>query len=179
MVLLVCLAGTVAAAPQVVEPTAVEIEDADTLVIKVDGVSYRIQLPGIDAPESAINPKLQRDVERTGLDVEILLALGRAADAGLREQLDASGPYRLSFDPDNRDRYGRVPGELLDREGQALSMRLVELGYAIPVSTAGAREAELGAAQAAAQAGGRGLWGSHPEVFAAWAQPADAPPPAR
>ncbi len=179
MLLLASLAGMVAAVPRLVEPTAVEIEDADTLLLEVDGMSYRIQLPDIDAPESSVNPKLQSDVKRTGLDAEVLLVLGRAADAGLQGLLNGSGPFTLSFDPDNRDRYGRVPGELLDRKDRALSLRLVEAGYAIPVGAAEGRAAELASAKAAAQAGGHGLWGSHPEVFAAWARPAEAGAPAR
>ena len=59
-----------------------QIEDADTLLVEVAGVSYRVQLPDIDAPENTANPKLQRDIERTGLDAEALLALGRQADEG-------------------------------------------------------------------------------------------------
>lgn len=177
--LLTSLAGALVAAPRQVETTGVEIEDADTLLVEVDGVSYRIQLPGIDAPESSVNPKLQRDVQRTGLDAEVLLALGRAADAGLQGLLETSGPFVLSFDPDNRDRYGRVPGELLDTGGRALSLRLVETGYAIPAGDAQGRAAELDAALAAAKSGGRGLWGLDPETFAAWAGPIDTPVPAR
>ena len=66
-------------------PSAVQarVKDADTLRVEVDGESYRIQLPGIDAPESVPNPKLLRDVERTGRDAETLLAMGRRADQGM------------------------------------------------------------------------------------------------
>lgn len=163
---------------QQLDPDLVEVEDADTLRVEVEGVSHRIQLPGVDAPESVPNPKLQRDIERTGLDAETLLALGRRADQGLRELLGGFLPYRLSFDPEKRDKYGRVPGELVNTAGQRLSVRLVEAGFAIPLRRGidSAQEAELDVATARARAERRGLWGSHPGVFAVWAQPASVAP---
>ncbi|MCP5430278.1 MAG: hypothetical protein H6962_08775 [Chromatiaceae bacterium] len=74
--LLLACSSALNAAPQQVVPESVQIEDADTLVVEVAGVSYRIQLPDIDAPENTMNQKLQRDIERTGLGAEALLALG-------------------------------------------------------------------------------------------------------
>ncbi len=174
-VLLLICSGALTAAPQEVVPGGVQIEDADTLLVEVAGVSYRVQLPDIDAPENTANPKLQRDIERTGLDAEALLALGRRADEGLRDLLRDFAPYQLHFDPDNRDRYGRVPGELVNAAGQQLSLRLVEEGYAVPVvNTDPLRQAALDAAASAARAGGRGLWGTQSDNFARWAQPAEA-----
>ncbi|MEZ5585491.1 MAG: thermonuclease family protein [Sedimenticolaceae bacterium] len=174
LLLLIC-SSALTAGPQEVVPGSVQIEDADTLLIEVAGVSYRIQLPDIDAPENTMNPKLQRDIERTGLDVEALLALGRRADEGLSDLLRDFAPYQLHFDPDSRDRYGRVPGELVNTAGQQLSLRLVEEGYAVPViNTNPLRRAALDAAVSAARAGGRGLWGTQSDNFARWAQPAEA-----
>ena len=57
LLLLIC-SSALTAGPQVVVPGSVQIEDADTLLIEVAGVSYRIQLPDIDAPENTMNPKL-------------------------------------------------------------------------------------------------------------------------
>jgi len=175
-VLLLALAGTVWADPQQVAVETVQLEDADTLLIDVGGVTYRIQLPGVDAPENTMNPKLQRDIERTGLDAETLLGLGRAADEGLRGLLVEFTPYVLDFDPDRRDKYGRVPGDLLDAHGRRLSVRLVESGYAIPMPmTLSAQQVLPDPALAEAVGERRGLWGSHADAFAAWAQPANTP----
>ena len=77
------------AGQQTIAPERVDVEDADTLLMQVAGASYRIQLPGIDAPESVMNPKLQRDIGRTGLSADTLLPLGQAAVTGL--QARASG----------------------------------------------------------------------------------------
>ena len=101
------------AGQQTIAPERVDVEDADTLLMQVAGASYRIQLPGIDAPESVMNPKLQRDIGRTGLSADTLLPLGQAAVTGLQQLLPSFQPYRLVFDPEVKDRYGRTPGDLV------------------------------------------------------------------
>ena len=160
------------AGQQTIEPDHVDVEDADTLLVRVAGTSYRVQLPGIDAPESVTNPKLQRDIDRTGLSAETLLPLGRAAIAGLRRLLPSFQPYRLVFDPGARDRYGRTPGDLVDDQGVALSLRLVEAGFALPARPGATREQALREAAERARHARRGLWQSHPEAADAWAGPA-------
>jgi endonuclease YncB( thermonuclease family) len=165
---LIFMASSLATAQEAVFPSQVEIEDADTLLVELSNGSYRIQLPGIDAPESVINPKLQRDIERTGLAAEVLLQLGKAADNHLIELLKDFHPYRLSFDPQKKDRYGRTPGDLINDKGETLSLRLVEEGYAVPVGPADKQKQELIEAARTARQAGRGLWQSHPEVTKAW-----------
>ena len=177
LAILTLLSGGPLAEPQIAEPLAVQIEDADTLVVELGGERYRVQLPDIDAPESTPNPKLLRDAERTGLPADALLELGRAADAGMQNLLGELAPYVLHFDPQARDRYGRVPGDLHDASGRRLSNLLVERGYAVPLpGQSGERGAELAAALAAARGGRRGLWGSQAAAFAAWASIADTAP---
>ena len=156
---------------QTIAPDSVDVEDADTLLVQVAGTSYRVQLPGVDAPENVMNPKLQRDIGRTGLSAEALLTLGQEAVSGLQQLLPSYQPYRLVFDPEAKDRYGRTPGDLVDDQGVSLSLRLVEAGYAIPAKAVAAREQALHDAAVRARQGGRGLWQSHPEVADAWAGP--------
>lgn len=164
------LQGVALAQDGFVSPQSVAVEDADTLLIELDGRSYRVQLVDIDAPESAPNPKLQRDVERTGLDAASLLALGQAADAELTALLVAFRPYRLGFQPQSPDRYGRVPGDLYDADGRALSTELVARGYAIPLPGRSEPAASpLEQALESARRERRGLWGSEAQAFAAWA----------
>jgi micrococcal nuclease len=149
----------------------VTIEDGDTLLVQVAGVDYRIQLPDIDAPENVMNPKLQRDVARTGMVAEKLLPLGERAADGVRDLLPSFRPYRLVFDPAVKDKYGRTPGDLLDGQGVSLSLRLVEVGYAVPSRPDKGREATLKAAADTARAGDEGLWGWRPDLMQAWAAP--------
>ena len=162
--------GVALAQDPFVSPQSVAVEDADTLLVELDGRPYRVQLVDIDAPESAPNPKLQRDVERTGLDSASLLPLGRAADAALTAFLVEFRPYRLSFQPEAPDRYGRVPGDLYDADGRALSAELVARGYAIPLPGRAEPAASLlDRALQNARRDGLGLWGTEAQAFAAWA----------
>jgi len=152
-----------------VTPEQVNIEDADTLLVEIAGTPYRIQLPGIDAPESSMNPKLQRDMQRTGMHADTLLPLGRSALNRVQELLPEFRPYRLLFDPRKKDRYGRTPGDLLDADGAPLSERLVREGFAIPAGPAASDRPALREAAASARRDARGLWHSHPEATRAWA----------
>lgn len=151
---------------------SVGVEDGDTLLVAIDGAKDRVQLAGIDAPEDVDDPKLQRDLERTGLTRESLLQLGVAATAHLRGLVAGAGPYRLVLDPQRRDRYGRLTGRLLDPAGQSLNVRMVEDGYAIPL--ADRANAELGSAATLAEAraqaatSARGLWGAESQAMGLW-----------
>lgn len=106
------------------------IEDGDTLVVAIDGVDQRVQIEDIDAPEDADNPKLQRDLERTGLAREQLLVLGRAATAHLARLLARPAGHSLTFDPDRRDRYGRLQVQITGPADHSLNQQLVIDGYA-------------------------------------------------
>lgn len=159
----------VAAQQQSVSADRVVVEDADTLLIDVGGSRYRVQLPGIDAPERIMNPKLQRDISRTGLSAEALLPLGAAAADALRRMLPDFLPYRLAFDPKAKDKYGRTPGDLVDARGRLLSLRLVEEGYAAPVGPMERRDPALIDAMKTAREARRGLWQRFPQATAAWA----------
>ena len=156
---------------QTVTPEQVHIEDADTLLVELDGASYRIQLLGVDAPESGMNPKLQRLMQRTGLAAAAFLPMGRSANGRLHELLNEFQPYRLVFEPQVKDHYGRTPGDQIDRHCNSLSLRLVQEGYAVPVGPAGQQDKKLLDAANSARQSQRGLWRSHPDAVKAWAAP--------
>lgn len=170
LLLMLGISGLSHADPQTLVPDELQLEDADTLLVLIGDIRYRVQLPAIDAPESVANPKLQRDRQRTGLSEAQLLQLGAGAEAGLQRLLQAFSPYRLQIDPGARDKYGRSPGDLLDAQGRRLSVRLVAEGYAVPLGR-GKSTVPPALEQALQQAkqGRQGLWGSQPDVFAAWA----------
>jgi micrococcal nuclease len=146
----------------------VEVEDGDTVTIRVAGKIKRLQLAGIDAPEDRPNPKLTRDLGRTGLDTETLLALGRAATAHLRQLARAGDTLTVMGDLDASDRYGRIP-VLIYKGDSSLNAAMVADGYAVVlgrVPVAPETESGLSALQQRAQDGKQGLWGSH--AVATW-----------
>ncbi len=137
------------------------LEDGDTLVVLANGEELRIQLLGIDAPEDTDNPKLQRDLQRTGLEAESLLKLGRQATRHL-QLLVGEGDVTLQGDLSARDRYGRVPMLVLNKDGRSLNDAMLDDGYAMVSGRTSATASEVQRWQQMEQASvaaGRGLWG--------------------
>ncbi len=133
------------------------VEDGDTLQIVLEGKTMRLQLLDIDAPEDRNNPKLLRDLETTGLDRDSLLHLGQASTTRLKQLIAETGPFQVRFDPELRDRYGRINGEVFDAKGRSLAAILVAEGYAIPTKPADTPSPHRHAA-VQAKAEQRGLW---------------------
>jgi len=148
------------------------VEDGDTLVVLHDGEQVRIQLRGIDAPEDAANPKFARDLKRTQLPEDKLLALGRAATAHLKGLAGADGKVRLLADLSRQDRYGRTPATAFNEEGRNLGEAMVGDGYAVTLARTeldeDARQRLLDLEDRAAQ-NRLGLWGGeYANAFRAW-----------
>jgi len=150
----------------------IQVEDGDTLILTIDGNEERVQLAHVDAPEDSDNAKLQHDIQRTGLDREILIELGRAASSHLRGlTADGAGPFVLVYDPENRDRYGRLLVGLTDAAGQSMGTAMVEDGFARVLSPRGSADpalAELTELEATAISTELGLWGAHRDAALAW-----------
>jgi len=148
----------------------VAVEDGDTITIQVDGEIKRLQLAGIDAPEDQANPKLTRDLERTGLSADTLLALGNAATAHLKQLILPGDEVEVAGDLAASDRYGRIP-VFVYKDKHSLNAAMVTDGYAIVLqqsSIAQEIKAELSALQLRAQSEKRGLWGSHDSETFSW-----------
>ncbi len=147
------------------------IEDGDTLLVEMDGRAQRLQLLGIDAPEDVANPKLHRDQQRTGLDADTLLALGRAATRHLESLIAPGQMVKLQGDLRKRDKYGRIPAIAYDQNGRALNDAMVADGYAVVLGRypldAETRDS-LRRHEKRAIAEGRGLWGTYPAATIAW-----------
>ena len=90
----------------------------------------------IDAPEDTENAKFKLDMRRTGLDYDTLFSLGAIATQHLLKLITGEDSFTLQYQPEKRDRYGRLVGTLTDKEGVSISERMVLNGYAIVKSTA-------------------------------------------
>lgn len=123
--------------------------DGDTVDVEVDGYEERVRLIGIDTPESVAQ---DRPVECFGPEAKVRLA----------ELLPVGTEVRLERDVEGRDRYGRLLAYIHRTSDDAfVNLVLVEEGFAESrrFEPNVARQAELDAAEAAARAEQRGLWG--------------------
>ncbi len=149
----------------------IRVEDGDTLLVEHQGQSYKIQLAGIDAPEDRENPKLTVDLKRTSLKRQQLLQLGAAASEHLRELIANNAPFTLYFDPLERDRYGRIPGDLIDQNDRSLAEMMVQQGYAIALLKGSRAKISTTLPKLQQQAINKqsGLWGEFPNLSRRWA----------
>ena len=133
------------------------VYDGDTIKL-ADG--EKVRLIGIDTPESSQNKKLFRDAERSGEDVNRILAMGRKAAVHTRGLLDGRR-VRLEFDIERRDKYGRLLAYVyrLD-DGLFINQEIISSGYAYPMTIPpNIRYAdEFRKLFREAQEAGRGLW---------------------
>lgn len=149
----------------------IAIEDGDTLVVDMSGAEVRVQLLGIDAPEDLVNPKLSRDLQRTGLDKETLITLGRQATAHLQRLVKPGQALRLEGDLGKQDRYGRTSAVVYGAESRSLNQGMIEDGYAIMIDRPplpAALKAALQYAEKEATSKQSGLWKSSPKIFNTW-----------
>ena len=163
-----CLLAAVANA----DPYTVhQIEDGDTLVILMDNKPERVQLLGIDAPEDTLNPKLTRDMQRTGLDEQTLLNLGNAATDHLKSLIVPDQQVALTGDLKKRDKYGRISLIISHAGDRSLNEAMVADGYAIVLQRQpleASFKALLTQHEAEAIAERSGLWKKYYTDFMNW-----------
>ncbi len=102
------------------------IIDGDTFVLSN---GEKIRLIGIDTPESRPNPKLYRDVKRTGQDIDAVIAMGEEATKFARQLLEGKR-VNLEFDITPRDRYGRLLAYAYLEDGTFVNAEIIRAGYA-------------------------------------------------
>lgn len=159
------------AAERTISAGDISAQDGDTVLILINDKNERIQLTGIDAPEDVDNPKLQLDLKRTALDKSQLLKIGRIATEQLRFLLQTHPPYVLYYNPHQHDRYGRIPGKIVNAAGASIAAQMIANGYAI-VNRRGAPTSlidRLLPLQQSAMRKKRGLWGLYGNITRRWA----------
>ncbi len=149
----------------------IAVEDGDTLLVLINGEQTRIQLIGIDAPEQVPNPKFFKDIERTQLEANRLLALGKAASQHLVTLLGNNGQVRLQGELDQKDKYGRTPALAFTQNGQLINSLMVSAGYAVTTKytpAAADLKNQLTELQARAMEQKKGLWNSDAQAMQQW-----------
>jgi endonuclease YncB( thermonuclease family) len=133
---LLALAAALPAAAETVEGTVVEVRDGDTLELEVGAGTVAVRLYGIDSPESA---------QSYGAEAA-RLARGRALGRQVTVQVT------------DRDRYGRLVGEVILPGGESLNEVLVAAGLAWWYREYAPSDTTLARLEREARQAGRGLW---------------------
>ena len=110
--------------------TVTRIVDGDTLKVFYLGSEESIRVIGIDTPESRVNKKTKRDAERSGLDINTIIAMGKRATEYVKSLVKPGDLITIEFDAQERDRYGRLLCYVYLSNGKMLNEEIVKAGYA-------------------------------------------------
>ena len=110
------------------------IVDGDTIAVLSGGKPVKVRLIGIDTPESKGNDKAQRDSNRSGKDIEIIISQGKQATAFLKSVLHKGDTVSLEFDTVTHDKYGRTLVYVYLSDGRMLNDLIISSGYASPMT---------------------------------------------
>lgn len=138
----------------------IAVVDGDTLKVSLGQRWEFVRLIGIDAPESSENDKALRDADRSGKDLKAILALGAKARAHCRSLAHRGDRLALELDMEQRDKYDRLLAYVYLPDGTFLNERMLQDGFAQPLSIApNLKYAEhFKAMYRQARAAKRGLW---------------------
>ena len=107
-----------------------KVFDGDTLRL-VNG--EKVRLLGIDSPEMYESDKLFRDAQRTGGDIETIMARGRESYKFTKKLVEGRR-VKLEFDVEKRDKYGRLLAHVFIADTQLfLNAEILKQGYAEPM----------------------------------------------
>jgi len=132
-------------APRKADGSVVRILDGDTIEVMIEGKPARIRLHGIDCPE-----KNQ--------------AFGQKAK---KVTAELAGGKTVKIITRDKDRYGRIVGEVILPDGRSLNSELVKAGLAWWYRQYAKNDAELERLEKEAKEAKRGLWADK-EPMAPW-----------
>lgn len=110
----------------------ITVIDGDTLIVKNNNRDVHVRLIGIDAPEMHDNEKAQRDSQRSGIDIETIIALGKQSQKHLQQLIHKGSEVKLVSDVSKFDKYGRTLAYVYLPNGDFINQKMIEDGYAYP-----------------------------------------------
>jgi len=108
--------------------TVTKVVDGDTLILNG---KKKVRLIGVDAPESRINNKFQRDIKNSGCTADQVLSAGEESKYFLSKFVNGEKIY-IKLDGHKKDRYGRflVYAFLKDNE-RSINETIIFEGYGV------------------------------------------------
>lgn len=137
LIILICLAlnpPTIVA--QTLQNSVVikSVIDGDTLLISRNKRIEKVRLIGIDAPETQDNEKAHRDSLRSGIELKRIFEMGKQARLHLQTLARPGAELKIEFDTARFDKYGRTLAYLYSTQGESVNQRMLEDGYAYPLT---------------------------------------------
>ncbi len=110
------------------------VVDGDTITLHGGSSAITVRLIGIDTPESRINKKTRRDSNRSGMDLNKIVAQGRLATSFVKTLIAKGDRVTLEYDLQRHDKYGRTLAYVYLSDGRMLNEMIIGSGYASPLT---------------------------------------------
>lgn len=111
--------------------------DGDGLIVEdfMTKKEFEIRLYGIDAPEMNYCNKIKKDERELQMPVALLIKLGFLSFNFLKDQVNLGEVCTLVQEENNLiDKYGRLLGYLILKDGRVLNEIMIKEGFAKPYS---------------------------------------------
>src|SRR5687768_10618168 len=102
------------------QAAAQEVEfifDGDSFRADMGVLTQNIRLVGIECPEGTASSKARREAKRLGMTMSDYLKYGDRAAALTRSLLPKNAKFRIEYDVEKRDKYGRLLGYVFLSDG--------------------------------------------------------------
>lgn len=134
--------------------------DGDSFRADMGALTQNVRLVGIECPEGTPSGKARREARRLGMSMREYLEYGNRATAYTRRLLPRDSKFRIEYDVEKRDKYGRLLGYVWLPDGRLLNEELVKAGLAdlFPTEMNVKYKKRLQAALALAKKNRVGMW---------------------
>ena len=113
----------------------VKFVDGDGIILEdiVSKKEFEVRLYGIDAPEINYCNKIKKDEKELQVPAALLIKLGYLSFNFLKDQVNLGDVCTLVQEQNNLvDKYGRLLGYLILKDGRVLNEIMIKEGYAKP-----------------------------------------------
>jgi len=113
----------------------VKFVDGDGIILEdiISKIEFEVRLYGIDAPEMSYCNKIKKDEIELQVPAALLIKLGYLSFNFLKDQVNLGDVCTLVQEQNNLvDKYGRLLGYLILKDGRVLNEIMIKEGYAKP-----------------------------------------------
>lgn len=154
------LCGCACSKPSGIPVTVANVVDGDTIKVFYKGKKQLVRLTGIDTPEERFNEKAERDAGSYGIDMNVMIIMGKMATRFTRGIVKKRDTVYLEFDVKRKDEYGRLLAYVWLSDGRMMNELILAEGYgraySIPPNLK--YRQKFITAQRQAKEKGKGLW---------------------